>query len=177
VSGELLSSSVAAGAGVPGVSHVVVLGFDGLYPPGVERGKTPVMHELMRRGTYSLQARGVLPNNSSPNWASMIMGAGPTDHGVTSNDWEPDHYDIPPVCVGSGGVFPTIFGVLRGQRPNAISDRAQDGPAKRIRPVQRSVARQRCRSGGGESAVFPDCSSVMAPNITVNQTRTRRQRL
>lgn len=103
-----------------GATHVVVLGFDGMYPPGVERGETPVMHALMKRGTYSMHARGVLPNNSSPNWASMIMGAGPMDHGVTSNDWEPDHYDIPPVCAGPTGLFPTIFSVLREQQPKAI---------------------------------------------------------
>lgn len=109
-----------AWSAVAGANHVVVLGFDGLYPPGIVRGDTPVMHAMMKRGTYSLKARGVLPNNSSPNWASMIMGAGPTDHGVTSNDWEPNDYQIPPVCVGTGGIFPTIFGVLRQQRPKAV---------------------------------------------------------
>ena len=78
------------------------------------------MHELMKRGTYSLHARGVIPTNSSPNWASMIMGAGPADHGITSNDWEPDQFDVPPMCIGPRGSFPTIYGVLRDQRPNAV---------------------------------------------------------
>ena len=35
----------------------------------------------------SIHARGVIPTVSSPNWASMIMGAGPEQHGITSNDW------------------------------------------------------------------------------------------
>jgi predicted AlkP superfamily pyrophosphatase or phosphodiesterase len=49
----------------------------------------------------------------------MIMGAPPDQHGVTSNEWEPTKYEIPPKAVGSGGIFPTIFGVLREQRPSA----------------------------------------------------------
>jgi len=50
----------------------------------------------------------------------MIMGAGPEQHGVTSNDWMPDKYDVAPVAVGSGGIFPTIFGVMREQRPKSV---------------------------------------------------------
>jgi predicted AlkP superfamily pyrophosphatase or phosphodiesterase len=49
----------------------------------------------------------------------MIMGAGPEQHGVTSNEWETNKFDIAPVAVGPGGMFPTIFGVLREQRPKA----------------------------------------------------------
>jgi hypothetical protein len=37
-----------------------------------------------------------------------------------------------------------------------LSDRAQDGPAQRIRPVQRPAARKRRRSGGRESSVLRD---------------------
>jgi len=73
----------------------------------------------MREGAWTLHARGVMPTVSSPNWASVIMGGGPEQHGVTSNDWQPDKFEIPPVAVGSGGMFPTIFGVLRQQRPKA----------------------------------------------------------
>jgi len=49
----------------------------------------------------------------------MIMGAGPEQHGVTSNDWETNKFEIAPTATGSGGIFPTIFGVLREQKPNA----------------------------------------------------------
>ncbi len=65
-----------------------------------------------------MRARGVMPTVSSPNWASMIMGAGPEQHGVTSNDWQPDKFDFPPVS-GEGSRFPTIFGILRAQQPKA----------------------------------------------------------
>ena len=47
------------------------------------------------------------------------MGAGPEQHGVTSNDWEPDKVRSHPTAVGPGGIFPTVFGVLRAQRPSA----------------------------------------------------------
>ncbi len=102
-----------------GAEHIVVLGFDGLSPDGILKAPTPVIHALMSRGAWTLHARGVIPTVSSPNWASMIMGAGPAEHGVTSNDWQPDKFQISPICVGGGGIFPTVFSLLREQRPNA----------------------------------------------------------
>jgi predicted AlkP superfamily pyrophosphatase or phosphodiesterase len=104
----------------PLVGHVVVIGVDGLSPIGIERTATPNIDDLVRRGAHTWRARGVMPTSSSPNWASMIMGAGPEQHGVTSNDWQPDRFDIAPVEKGSGGIFPTIYGVLRQQQPGAV---------------------------------------------------------
>ena len=105
---------------VPGVNHVVIIGCDGLSPDGVQKAKTPNMDGLMRRGAYTFRARGVMPTSSSPNWASMLMGAGPEQHGVTSNDWRPNKFAVAPTAVGSGGIFPTIFGVLREQQPSSV---------------------------------------------------------
>lgn len=109
----------SASAQVAGVEHVVIVGVDGLSPDGVRKGETPILHALMKEGASTLHARGVMPTSSSPNWASMIMGAGPEQHGVTSNAWQPDKFDIAPVVVGPGGIFPTIFGLLKEQRPEA----------------------------------------------------------
>lgn len=109
------ASAVLAADGA--AAHVIIIGCDGMSPNGVTNANTPNMHRLMKEGSYSLHARGVMPTSSSPNWASMIMGAGPEQHGITSNDWETNKFEIPPVAVGSGGIFPTIFGVLREQRP------------------------------------------------------------
>src|SRR6266550_610652 len=100
--------------------HMVIVGCDGMSPDGVLKAKSPVMRRLMKEGAWSLHARGVMPTSSSPNWASMIMGAGPEQHGVTSNDWETNKFDITPVAVGSGGIFPTIFGLIREQKPKAF---------------------------------------------------------
>ena len=107
-------------AAVTGVEHVVIVGCDGMSPNGILKSKTPVMNQLMKEGAFTLHARGVMPTTSSPNWASMIMGAGPEQHGVTSNDWETNKFEISPTAIGSGGIFPTIFGVLREQRPKSV---------------------------------------------------------
>lgn len=105
---------------VPGVKHVVIIGCDGMSPDGIQKAKTPNMDALMQRGAYTMRARAVMPTSSSPNWASMLMGAGPEQHGVTSNDWRPDKFALAPTAVGSGGIFPTIFSVLREQQPSAV---------------------------------------------------------
>jgi predicted AlkP superfamily pyrophosphatase or phosphodiesterase len=104
---------------VNGIEHVIVIGLDGMCPDGIRHASTPNLHKLMKEGSWSLHARAVMPTSSSPNWASMIMGAGPEQHGVTSNDWMPDRFDITPTVTGPGGIFPTIFGVLASQRPGS----------------------------------------------------------
>ncbi len=101
------------------VDHLVIIGVDGLGPEGIRRAETPAIDALMDRGAWSMQARAVMPTSSSPNWASMIMGAGPEQHGVTSNAWELDAFAIAPTVAGPDGRFPTIFSVLRAQRPEA----------------------------------------------------------
>jgi predicted AlkP superfamily pyrophosphatase or phosphodiesterase len=119
----LVGVSVAVAATGPAVSraeHVVVIGVDGLGGEGVRRARAACLDKLRRTGAWTLRARAVMPTSSSPNWASMIMGAGPDRHGVTSNEWQPWRFDRAPTTTGSGGIFPTIFGLLREQRPNAI---------------------------------------------------------
>jgi len=97
--------------------HVVVIGIDGLGAAAVRENATPAIHALMGSGSWTLRARGVMPTVSSPNWASMIMGAGPEQHGVISNEWQPDKFEFSPVCHGTAATFPTIFGLLHEQRP------------------------------------------------------------
>lgn len=117
----LLASLACSGwAQVRGVKHVVIVGCDGMSPNGVMNSSTPNMRRMIQDGAFSMHARGVMPTSSSPNWASMIMGAGPEQHGVTSNDWQPSKYEIPPAVVGDGGIFPTIFGLIRAKRSDAI---------------------------------------------------------
>jgi hypothetical protein len=99
--------------------HVVVFGVDGMSPDGVRHAHTPHMHQMMEHGAYTLHARSVLPTSSSPNWASMISGAGPDRTGVTSNSWERNDDGIAPVVIGDEGIFPTIFSVVRHGKPTA----------------------------------------------------------
>ena len=116
----LLATAHLSLAQVSGVEHVVIIGCDGMSPDGVVKAETPTFDRMMREGAFTLHARGVMPTDSSPNWASMIMGAGPEQHGVTSNDWKPNQFEIAPTAVGPGGFFPTIFSVLRLARPKAV---------------------------------------------------------
>lgn len=97
--------------------HVIIIGVDGLSPDGVRKAATPTLDQMMAQGSWSLHARGVLPTTSGANWASMINGAGPEQHGVTSNDWKVGEFNFPTSVAGSGGFFPSIFQVLTDQRP------------------------------------------------------------
>lgn len=100
------------------VKHVIVIGVDAMSPNGIINADTPIMDNMMANGAYTLNARGVLPTSSSTNWASMVSGSGPEQHGITSNGWERDDHTLPPVLTGLEEIFPTIFGVAREQRPN-----------------------------------------------------------
>lgn len=97
---------------------VIVFGCDGMGSVAFKGTNTPNLNNLMKRGAWTLRARGVMPTSSSPNWASMIMGAGPEQHGVTSNDWETNRIEFLPTVQGPSGHFPTIFRLLHEQRPS-----------------------------------------------------------
>lgn len=102
-----------------GVSHIVVIGFDGLSPDGLKKANTPTFDRLIKEGASTMHARAVLPTSSSPNWASMIMGAGPEQHGITSNDWKKDNFTLPAVVQGESFLFPTIFHLVDKQKDSA----------------------------------------------------------
>ena len=116
----LTAGSLYAQSKYTGVHHVVIVGVDGMAPFGIKNASTPNMDYLIKNGAYTPHARTVQPSSSSPNWASMIMGASPAQHGITSNDWELDDHTMPPVVTGTEDIFPTIFGVLRQQKPDAV---------------------------------------------------------
>lgn len=100
--------------------YVVVLGFDGMSPNGIKNANTPNFNELIKNGSHSFHARAVMPTSSSPNWASMIMGAPPKEHGIHSNKWKRENIRKKSYCGRKKGeIFPTIFGVLKQQKPES----------------------------------------------------------
>jgi predicted AlkP superfamily pyrophosphatase or phosphodiesterase len=99
--------------------HMIVIGVDGLSVDGVRTAKMPHLRKLMARAAWTLEARGVIPTLSSPNWASVIDGAAPEQHGITSNGYLRHMVEIEPVCRDAEGMFPTIFEILRMQRPTS----------------------------------------------------------
>jgi hypothetical protein len=112
-------------AQVKGVEHVIIFGIDALSTDGVECANTPALDYIMQNGSYSMHVRGVMPTVSAPNWSSMLMGAGPEQTGITSNSWDPNDPPFPPVT-GRGNHFPTVFTVLKEQRPNATTSAFYD---------------------------------------------------
>ena len=101
------------------VRHVIVIGFDGLSPDGIQNSNTPTFDRLINEGASTMHARSVLPSSSSPNWASMIMGAGPEQHGITSNAWDRDNLTLPAVTQSEQFIFPTIFQLIAHQRDSS----------------------------------------------------------
>lgn len=99
--------------------HVIIIGVDGLSPDGIRNAHTPVLDELMQQGAYTMHARAVMPSSSGANWGSMVKGAGPEQHGIISNSWRTDNLELPPVVVRDDNHFPSIFAVIRDQRPSA----------------------------------------------------------
>ena len=106
--------------GFTNIQHVVVIGIDGLSPDGIKNAHTPTIDALIESGASTMLARGVMPTSSGPNWASVLMGAGPEQHGITSNSFNPDEPSLPPVASGSGQhrLFPTVFELLHTARPD-----------------------------------------------------------
>lgn len=116
----LCSLSFAAQPGEPAPGpRVIVVGVDGLSVDAIAKAATPRIHDLMKRSAWTLTARGVMPTLSSPNWESMIGGAPPEAHGITSNGIARRLVEFAPACADSDGSFPTIFGVLRRQHPES----------------------------------------------------------
>lgn len=103
----------------PDIDHIVVIGIDGMSPNGIKNASTPTMDSMIQNGAATMHAGSVLPSSSSPNWASMIMGADTEQHGVTSNGWEKFDHQLPPVVVTENGTFPTIFTLFKDQQPEA----------------------------------------------------------
>ncbi|PXV65115.1 type I phosphodiesterase/nucleotide pyrophosphatase [Dysgonomonas alginatilytica] len=97
--------------------HVVLIGCDGFGGYAFEKANIPNIKKLAQNGSMTLEMRTVLPSSSAVNWASILMGAGPTFHGYT--EWGSKTPEIPSVTTSKYGKFPSIFTILREQKPNS----------------------------------------------------------
>jgi predicted AlkP superfamily pyrophosphatase or phosphodiesterase len=113
----VLCLSFQVDAQIKKAKHIVLIGCDGFGAYSVPQANMPNLKKMMQDGSWSLQARSVLPSSSAVNWASMIMGAGPTEHGYT--EWGSAIPEIPSAVVTKYGLFPSIFSVIREQRASA----------------------------------------------------------
>jgi predicted AlkP superfamily pyrophosphatase or phosphodiesterase len=99
------------------IKHVILIGSDGFGAYAFEKAKIPNLRAMMKEGSWSLEARTVLPSSSAANWASMVMGAGPELHGYTT--WGSKKPDMPPRLVDDYGMFPSIYSQLRKEKPDS----------------------------------------------------------
>jgi len=98
--------------------HIILIGSDGFGAYAFnDKAKIPNLRQMMAEGSYSLEARSVLPSSSAVNWASMIMGSGPELHGYT--EWGSKTPEIPSRIIGTDSIYPSIFSVIDTQLPNA----------------------------------------------------------
>jgi len=102
----------------PSAKHIILIGSDGFGAYAFNnKAKIPNLRQMMAEGSYSLQARAVLPSSSAVNWASMIMGSGPELHGYT--EWGSKTPEVPSRIIGTDSIYPSIFSVIDTQMPNA----------------------------------------------------------
>lgn len=106
-------------AQIKGVKHIILIGADGFgsFVLNEHKGSFPNLEKLMQEGSSSLQMRSVLPSSSAVNWASILMGAGPELHGFT--EWGSQNPELPSRVIGSRGMFPGIFGLVKDAYPQA----------------------------------------------------------
>jgi hypothetical protein len=101
--------------------HVILIGIDGLSAESLQYANTPAINKLIGQGVISLKTRSVMPSVSAPNWASILSGAGPEQHGATSNNWSLSNHTIEPTTKDEDGYFPSIFTLIRKQLPKAVT--------------------------------------------------------
>ncbi len=103
----------------PKAKRVILIGIDGMGIDAFQYARTPHLNALAENGAISLNARGVMPTVSTPIWGSILTGASPEQHGMTSNSWRKDNYSIEATIMDADGFFPSIFMLLRDQMPDA----------------------------------------------------------
>ncbi len=113
-------SAIDSGAARKKAKHVVMIGVDGWAAEAVRRAPAedlPNIHYLMDHGAWTLSKRSVMPSASAINWASMFNGLPTEMHGFYK--WNSVHGDIPSTSDNGHGIPPTIYTVIRQQKPDA----------------------------------------------------------
>ena len=115
-----LVANVEADAAKKKAKHVVMIGIDGWAAEAVRKipaSDLPNIHYLMDNGSWTLAKRSVMPSASAINWTSMFNGLPTEMHGF--DKWNSLKGTIPSTSDNGNGIPPTIFTILRKQRPNA----------------------------------------------------------
>ena len=68
---------------------VILICVDGMRPDGFLQCGNPTVKTLMERGSYTLDAKTVMPSCTLPCHMSMFHGVSPARHGITTNTYTP----------------------------------------------------------------------------------------
>jgi predicted AlkP superfamily pyrophosphatase or phosphodiesterase len=101
--------------------YVFLIGLDGWggYSFNSVMFDMPSIEAIVPESSYTFEALDIMPSITIPNWASMFMGSGPDIHGYQTNP--PTNNDAPtatPTYIDKYGFFPSIFTLLKEERPN-----------------------------------------------------------
>ena len=103
--------------------HVIFVGVDGVSTPAFRDpallARMPNVKMMMEEGSYTLGKRSVMPSSSAINWATIFNGLPTEQHGY--GRWNSSKPEIPAVLDNGRGMPPTIYTLLREQRPAAES--------------------------------------------------------
>ena len=70
-------------------NKVILISIDGMRPDGVKSCGNPFVDELMKKGSYTFNAKTVFPSVTLPCHMSMFHSVTPERHGITTNDFVP----------------------------------------------------------------------------------------
>lgn len=68
---------------------VILISIDGMRPDGVLSCGNPFVSEMMKIGSYAMNAKSVVPSVTLPCHMSMFHGVPPMRHGILSNTYTP----------------------------------------------------------------------------------------
>ena len=66
-------------------NKVILVSIDGMRPDGVMQCGSPFVEKMMKTGSYTLDAKTVLPSVTLPCHMSMFHSVPPTRHGIVTN--------------------------------------------------------------------------------------------
>lgn len=70
-------------------NKVILVSIDGMRPDGVQTCGNPFVQELMKMGSYTMDAQTVFPSVTLPCHMSMFHSVPPERHGITTNLYMP----------------------------------------------------------------------------------------
>lgn len=76
------------------MSKVILISIDGMRPDGLMNCKNPYVNELLKKATYTLDARTVMPSITLPCHMSMFHSVPPERHCTFSNEYVPAAHPV-----------------------------------------------------------------------------------